>query len=102
MTRQRNSPTHLHTLALAAALSLGGGAVRPVQAQDGVTISIVVSPASQQRTTGPLVSARGVLDDKDLRERLQNGFPARLHFRVELWGTAKFFNDQEGQREWDT
>ena len=91
----------LHLFALVAALSLGEGAVHLAQAQDGVTIDIVVAPATQQRSTGPLVSARGVLGDKDLLERLQNGFPTRLHFRVELWGTAKFFNDQEGQREWD-
>ena len=88
-------------LALALALSLGEGAVRPARAQEGVAIDIVVAPPSQQRVAGPLVSARGVLDDKDLQERLQNGFPARLHFRVELWGTGKFFNDQEGAREWD-
>lgn len=77
--------------------------VRPARAQadGGVTIDIALPAPSEQRSTGPLVAARGVLDDRDLQERLKNGFPARLHFRVELWSIRRFFNDQEGAREWD-
>lgn len=77
--------------------------MRPAGAQsdNGVTIDIGLPAAALQRSTGPTVAARGVLDDADLRDRLKNGFPARLHFRVELWSIRRFLNELEGAREWD-
>jgi hypothetical protein len=44
---------------------------------------------------------RGALDDADLRERLKNGFPARLHFKAEMWGIGRWFNELEATFEWD-
>ena len=32
---------------------------------------------------------------------LHSGFPARLHYRLELWGAAGFFDDLKRQIEWD-
>ena len=32
---------------------------------------------------------------------MRNGFPARLHFRTELWSTVGWLNDLEGSVEWD-
>lgn len=49
----------------------------------------------------PLVRAVDVLADKDMRNLLVNGFPARLHFRGELWSVSGWFNDLEGTVEWD-
>ena len=42
-----------------------------------------------------------VIADAEMRELLRNGFPAQLHFRVELWSTGGWFNDLEGTTEWD-
>ena len=49
----------------------------------------------------PQVRAIGVLGDKEMRDLLVNGFPARLHYRVELWSVGGWFNDLEGMTEWD-
>lgn len=88
--------------ALALALALGAPllAARPAQAQD-IVLDLQLAPAGQQRTAGPVLVQKGVLDDLDLRERLTSGFPARLHFKAELWGIQRLFNGLEGHVEWD-
>ena len=57
--------------------------------------------ASPPASTGPRVRAVGLMDDGRLRDLLRNGFPTRLHFRVELWSTGGLVNDLEGSAEWD-
>jgi hypothetical protein len=42
-----------------------------------------------------------VLNDGQTRDLLRNGFPARLHFRLELWHAGGIFNALDGTREWD-
>lgn len=68
--------------------------VRPVLA--------VVTPAVDSLgVTGPIVRATGVLSDRPIRELLDNGFPARLRFRIELWSTAGWFDNMIRFVEWD-
>lgn len=88
------------SLVLALALGAPPAAARPAGAQE-VTLEVQVAPPGQQRSAGPLVSQKGVLDDRDLREKIKNAFPARLHFKAELWGIARWFNQLEGSYEWD-
>lgn len=45
--------------------------------------------------------ASRVLSDARLRDLLRNGFPARLHWRVEVWSTRGWFDDLKGVVEWD-
>lgn len=52
-------------------------------------------------TAGPSVRAVDILADGQTRDLLRNGFPARLHFRVELWHANGIFNSLDGTREWD-
>lgn len=47
------------------------------------------------------VAVRDVLTEKPFDELLRNGFPARLHFRVELWTTGRLVNELRDQAEWD-
>lgn len=71
-----------------------GAQVRPALA--------VVTPAVDSLgTTGPIVRATGVLSDRPIRELLDNGFPARLRFRTELWSTAGWFDNMIRAVEWD-
>ena len=42
-----------------------------------------------------------ILADHDIREMMHSGFPARLHYRLELWGASGFFDDLKRQTEWD-
>jgi hypothetical protein len=50
---------------------------------------------------GPLVSSPGVLADRELRDLINNGFAANLHFRAELWARGGLFDDNEAATEWD-
>ena len=58
-------------------------------------------PRAELTTTGPLVRAANVLSDSRTRDFLRNGFPVRLHYRVERWSTGGWFNDLEANTEWD-
>jgi hypothetical protein len=60
-----------------------------------------VETSARPDQQGPRVRAVNVLDDGRLRDLLRNGFPTRLHFRVELWSTGGLLNDLEGWAEWD-
>lgn len=51
--------------------------------------------------TGPAIRALDILSDGQTRDLLRNGFPARLHFRLELWHAGGLFNALDGTREWD-
>ncbi len=75
-------------------------AARPAVAQD-IVLDVTVATPGQQRLLGPVLVQKGALDDADLRERLKNGFPARLHFKTELWGIGRWFNELEGTFEYD-
>ncbi|MBX9928107.1 MAG: hypothetical protein K2X99_04265 [Gemmatimonadaceae bacterium] len=70
-------------------------------AQARPSVEIALPPAAQARTLGPSVRARAVLRDARTQELLEAGFPARLHFRVELWSEGGWVNDLEGSAEWD-
>ena len=50
---------------------------------------------------GPLVRVVRVLDDRELRDLLEHGFPVRVHYRAELWTIGRLFSDLQGTREWD-
>ena len=45
----------------------------------------------------------GLLSDDKTREHLRNGFPARIHYRLELWrkGGVLVGDDRSGTLEWD-
>ena len=49
----------------------------------------------------PLVRAVGIISDRRMRDLLRNGFPARLHFRAELWSESGWFNELLRSVEWD-
>jgi hypothetical protein len=36
-----------------------------------------------------------------MRDLLNHGFPARLHYRLELWSASGLFDDLRSQVEWD-
>ena len=59
------------------------------------------TPPSATHATGPAIRAVDILADGQTRDLLRNGFPARLHFRVELWHAGGLFNALDGTREWD-
>ena len=74
---------------------------------------VVASPASAQRRPvlevapppatgfGATVSATNLFADADIRDLIRSGFPASLHFRLELWRTGGLFDDLERGMEWE-
>ncbi len=70
-------------------------------AQARAGLEVRLPEASALSSEGPLARVYGVVEERELRELLQHGFPLRIHFRVELWAAARWFDDLRGAREWD-
>lgn len=71
--------------------------VSPLVAQGPPVIDI----RPRTPTVALTVAARDVLTDKSFDELLRNGFPARLHFRAEIWTIGRWFDDVVDRSEWD-
>jgi hypothetical protein len=63
--------------------------------------AVTAGPPAAAHVTGPAIRALDILSDGQTRDLLRNGFPARLHFRLELWHAGGLFNALDGTREWD-
>lgn len=70
-----------------------------VQASVGIDVSLPVTGEAVPR--GPVIRTSNVIADGELRTLLQNGFPARLHYRADLWSRSGWFDDVESSVEWD-
>ena len=90
-------------LAAAAAVAVTTSGTTPISvaAQPAAALELQLPPADAQLTEGPVVRSVGVLSNAQLRDLLQNGFPARLHYRVELWSVGGLLNDLESAVEWN-
>jgi hypothetical protein len=83
-------------VALLAALG-----VTSAQTSREVRLELVLPSVGSRATEAPVVRSVNVLADSRMRDLLRNGFPARLHYRVELWSTKGWFDDVKAQTEWD-
>jgi hypothetical protein len=83
-------------LALALALTPG-----TIGAQARPTVDVALPAPAQLMQAGPIVRARDMLAGSRMRELLAAGFPARFHFKVELWSQGRWFNDVERRTEYD-
>lgn len=73
---------------------------RPADAQK-VRLEVVLPPQPAWATEPPSVSSAGLLADASMRDLLANGFPARLHYRLERWASGRWFDDLKAAFEWD-
>ena len=89
------------TLALAALLAGGTSLGAQGSGAGRARLEMTLPPAGSLSSDGPLVRGLNVLGSAQLRDLLRNGFPARFHFRVELWSASGWFNDLERSAEWD-
>jgi len=71
----------------------------PVQGAVGIDVSL--PPSMAPVPAGPVVRTANVIADKELQRLVQNGFPANLHYRADLWSRGGFFDDVEASVEWD-
>jgi hypothetical protein len=72
-----------------------------LHAQRRASLDVTLPARALVSAEGPTVRCNGVLDDADLRDLLRNGFPARLHYRAELWSIGGFTNNLRDAAEWD-
>jgi hypothetical protein len=82
---------------LAAALLAGS----TLGAQGKVRVEVLPPPQNAWVDDEPFVSSAGLLTDASMRDLLANGFPARLHYRLERWVNGRWFDDLVAASEWD-
>jgi len=85
------------TLLLAAGLL----SASTLGAQKKVRVEVLPPPQNAWADDEPLVSSAGLLADASMRDLLANGFPARLHYRLERWVGGRWFDDLKAASEWD-
>ncbi len=64
-------------------------------------VQIILPERADLATAPPSVRSAALISDGAMRNLLVNGFPARLHYRVERWATGGFFDDIKAVGEWD-
>ena len=64
-------------------------------------LDIIVPAGTFAATQSPSIVGKNLLADPTTRELLRNGFPTKIHYKVELWRASGFFNDIEGSMEWE-
>ncbi|MDP1891404.1 MAG: hypothetical protein Q8K55_10990, partial [Gemmatimonadaceae bacterium] len=86
---------------LLAVVALVGATAAAASAQGRPSLAITAPTVGEVTRTGPVVVASHMLSGRKLQELLASGFPARLHFVVELWSVGGWVNDLERLTEWD-
>ncbi|MDQ3672802.1 MAG: hypothetical protein M3365_00270 [Gemmatimonadota bacterium] len=64
-------------------------------------VEVTAPPQRAWTEQAPTVSSAGLLTDAAMRDLLSNGFPARLHYRLERWKSGRWFDDIQATSEWD-
>ncbi len=64
-------------------------------------VDVVLPAASEMATQPPMVRTIGVLAAGRTSELIRNGFPARLHYKLERWAAGTFVNDVKATAEWE-
>jgi hypothetical protein len=85
-------------ISISAALALVLAA--PVGAQR-VHVDVLPPALNGWADDAPSVASGGLLADAAMRDLLANGFPARLHYRLERWVSGRWFDDLKAATEWD-
>ena len=70
-------------------------------AQKQVRVDVTLPTESAWADDPPTVSSSGLLSDGSMRDLLSNGFPARLHYRLERWTSGRWFDDMKASFDWD-
>jgi hypothetical protein len=64
-------------------------------------VSVVLPEQSMRASEPPIVRSQSLITDGAMLDLLHNGFPARLHYRIERWSTGGWFDDIAAEKEWD-
>ena len=66
-----------------------------------VRVEVLPPPQNAWLDDAPMTTSTGLLTDASMRDLLANGFPARLHYRLERWAGGRWFDDLKAASEWD-
>src|SRR3954470_24108630 len=80
---------------------LGALAMAPPLAAQKVHVDVLPPAQNAWAEDGPSVASGGLLSDASMLDLLGNGFPARLHYRLERWVSGRWFDDLKAATEWD-
>ncbi|MBA3343563.1 MAG: hypothetical protein H0T48_17235 [Gemmatimonadaceae bacterium] len=64
-------------------------------------LHIVLPERARLASEPPMVRSSALIADGGMRDLLRNGFPARLHYRMERWEGGGWFDDIKAVAEWD-
>lgn len=64
-------------------------------------LGIVIPEPAQLASEPPRVRSASLVTDGGMLDLIRNGFPARLHYRMERWSTGGWFDDIAATAEWD-
>lgn len=70
-------------------------------AAQAARVELTLPPAGELATHPPSVRTIGVLSAGRTAELIRNGFPARLHYKLERWAAGTFVNDVKATAEWE-
>jgi hypothetical protein len=87
-------------LRLSLAASVVVAIAAPLDAQK-VRLEVGLPAQTALADEAPFVSSSGLLADASMRDLLANGFPARLHYKLERWASGRWFDDLKAAFEWD-
>ena len=76
-------------------------AAGPLPAQRQPRLEIMLPAPTALTKEGPTIRALDVISDRETQSLLESGFPARMHFRVELWSAGRVFDALRSRAEWD-
>jgi hypothetical protein len=72
----------------------------PANAQKAQVAIVLPEPAARA-SDAPVIRSQHLLIDGRTLDLMRNGFPARLHYRVERWSAGGWFDDIAAESEWD-
>jgi hypothetical protein len=64
-------------------------------------VDLVLPATTELATDPPVVRTIGVLSAGRTAELIRNGFPARLHYKLERWAAGTFVNNRKATAEWE-
>lgn len=82
-------------------LLLGGALGATDDAQRVDELEVLLPPPNRRGVEAPAIRSLGLLTDGRTRDLLHHGFPARMHYKLELWSTSGWFDKMLQRREWD-
>jgi hypothetical protein len=98
IVRLARVPGLLFWLALATAPATVPAEVADAQS---AKVDITLPPHDSLALRPPAVRTIGVVSARHTSELIRNGFPARLHYKIERWAAGSFVNDVKARTEWE-